>query len=169
MTVLNFEVVVSGKREDIWNILADFPGVSVYHPFVHNAYIINGTPQAGEGAERRCELSDDGKKFINERIARFVDGQEFDVEPSGGNQLAPVNNMIATVGLESLTNNQHRIYLKMSYQPKFGVIGMILDMITIKPLITRSIDAVLVGMKHHIETGQSVQSIGTLKAAGLLA
>lgn len=168
MTTLYFDIIVSGDKEKVWNTLADFAGVSVFHPIVRKSYAINGTPNTGLGAERTCELSDDGKKFMNERIVRFVDGKEFDVEVSGGNQQAPVNNLIATVGIESLNDNLHRIYLKMSYQPKFSIFGKILDLVMIKPLISKSINAVLVGFKHHIETGQPIQSVRTLKAAGLL-
>lgn len=169
MTSVYFDIIVSGDKETIWNALENFAGISVFHPFVHKSYAINGSSDRGHGAERRCELSADGKKYLDERIVRFVDGKEFDVELSGGNQMPPINNLIGTMGMESLTSKQHRIYLKTSYQPKFGLFGKVLDMITIKPLISKSLKTVLVGFKHHIETGHSIQSVRTLKSAGLIA
>lgn len=168
MTTLYFDIIVSGDREEIWKVLVDFAGISVFHPFVRKSYTINGTPDTGLGAERRCELSADGKKYQDERIVRFVDGKEYDVEISGGNQFAPVNNLLGTMGMESLTKNQHRIYLKTSYQPKYGPIGMMINTLILKPFISKALNGVLVGFKHHIETGQSIQSVSTLKAAGLI-
>lgn len=169
MTNLSFNITVDASKEKAWKTLADFAGISIFHPAVPKSYAINGTADTGLGAERRCELSDDGAKFVDERIVRFVDGKEYDVEIYGGNQIPPINNFIVTIGLESVTSNQTRIYLRANYQPKFGPIGAVMNMMMIKPFLNKVMNGILLGFKHHIETGSSVQSFGTLKAAGLLA
>lgn len=169
MTTLNFETTLNANKDEAWKILADFAGISVFHPVVPKSYAINGTGGTGLGAERRCELSDDGKKFIEERIVRFVDGKEYDVEIYGGNQMPPVNNLIVTIGMEELSPNQIRVYLVAKYQPKFGPIGTVMNMMMIKPFLSKAMNGILAGFKHHMATGESVQSFGTLQAAGLMA
>lgn len=169
MTTLNFEKVVNGNKDDIWQVLADFAGISIFNPSVPKSYAINGSGNTGLGAQRRCELSNDGAKFVEERIIRYVDGKEYDVEIYGGNQMPPVNNFIVTIGMEHVSGNQYRIYFIANYQPKFGPIGAVMNMAMIKPLLSKAFDGILIGFKHHMETGQPVQSFGTLKAAGLIA
>lgn len=169
MATLNFETTVNASKDKAWKVLADFAGVSIFHPSVPKSYAINGTGDTGLGAERRCELSSDGQKFVEERIVRFVDGHEYDVEIYGGNQLPPVNNFLATIGIEAIGANQTRVYMKVSYQPKWSIIGTVLNMVMIKPFLTKALNGILVGFKHHMETGQPVQSLRTLQTAGLFA
>ena len=168
MTTLKFDTIVTGDKDTLWKVLADFAGISVFHPTVPNSYVINGTDRTGLGAERRCELNNDGTKFVEERIIRFVEGEEYDVEIYGGTQMPPVTNFIITIGMKSLSENQHRIYMIANYQPKFGPIGTVMNMLIIQPFISKALNGVLIGFKHHMTTGQPVQSFDTLKAAGLL-
>jgi len=169
MTTLNFETTLNANKQEAWQVIADFAGISVYHPGVPKSYVINQSERSGLGAERRCELSNDGKKYIDERIVRFVDGQEYDVEIYGGNQIPPVNNILVTIGVESVSTGQTRIYIRLSYQPKFGPIGVVMDRVMIRPLMSKAMKGIIYGFKHHMETGEPVQSFGTLKAAGLVA
>jgi hypothetical protein len=169
MATLNFETTVNVSKDKAWNLLADFAGVSIFHPTVPKSYAINGTGDTGLGAERRCELSNNGSKYVEERIIRFVDGHEFDVEIFGGNQIPPVNNFIETLGVEAIGTNQTRVYMKVNYQPKWGPIGFIMNIMMIKPLLTKVLNGILVGFKLHVETGQPVQSFRTLQVAGLFA
>lgn len=169
MTTLNFETTVNVGKDKAWQTLADFAGISVFHPVVPKSYAINGTSHTGLGAERRCDLNTDGTKYVEERITRFVDGKEYDVDIYGGNQVPPVNNLIVTLGVESISTTQTRVYVIANYQPKFGPIGTVMNMMMIKPFLSKAMNGILLGFKHHMETGQPVQSFGTLKAAGLLA
>ncbi len=169
MTKLNFDITVNATKDEAWKSLADFAGVYTFHPAVPKSYAINGSSHTGLGAERRCELNSDGSKYIEERIVRFVDGEEYDVDIYGGNQMPPVNNFIVTLGVESVSANQTRIYVRANYEPKFGPVGMVMNMMMIKPFISKAMNGILLGFKHHMETGKPVQSFGTLKAAGLLA
>ena len=167
MTTIKAEIIVSGKREDIWQVLADFAHVDVYHPIVQKSYVINGAPETGLGAERRCELSTDGKRYQNEKITRWIEGKEFDVEISGGNVPAPVKNLVGTVGMETLTTNQHRIYLITIYQPVYGLIGQIVNMIMVRPFIARSLNRVLQGLREHLETQQQLHPVDMLRVTDL--
>ncbi len=169
MTTLNFETTVNVSKQEAWIVQANFAGISIFHPVVPKSYAINNSEQGGLGAERRCELNADGSKFIDERIVRFVDGQEYDVEIYGGNQIPPVNNLIVTIGLEEVSTNQTRIYLVAKYEPKYSFIGTIMDTVMIKPFLTKAMNGILAGFKHHMETGETVQSFQTLKLAGLIA
>jgi len=169
MTTLNFDITVNASKDDAWKTLADFAGISVFHPTVPTSYTINSTAGTGLGAERRCEFNSDGSKYIDERITRFVDGKEYDVEIYGGTQMPPVNNLSITLGIESISLSQTRVYVRASYQPKYGPVGMVMNMLMIKPFISKALNGILLGFKHHMETGQQVQSFGTLKAAGLVA
>lgn len=169
MSTLNFDITVNANKDQSWKILADFAGISVFNPSVPKSYAINGSSHTGLGAERRCELNDDGSNYVEERIVRFVDGKEYDVDIYGGTQLPPLNNFLVTLGVESISANQTRIYAKASYQPKFGPLGIVMNMVMIKPFLTKAFNGILLGFKHHVETGSLVQSFGTLQAAGLVA
>ena len=169
MTTLNFDMILDVNKGEAWKVIADFAGISVFHPAVPKSYAINQSERSGLGAERRCELSNDGKKYIDERIIRFVDGKEYDVVIYGGNQMPPVNNLIVTIGIQELANKHIRVYLQANYQPKYGPIGTVMNLMMIKPFLSKAMNGILLGFKHYMESGQPVQSFGTLQAAGLFA
>lgn len=105
------------------DIKSDFAEISISHPIVPKSYAINNSKQGGSRAECRCELNTDGSKFINERIVRFIDGQEYDVEIYRGNQMPPVNNLIMTNRLDEISSNQTRIYLIAKHEPNYDLSG----------------------------------------------
>ena len=169
MATLNFETTVNVGKEKAWDLLADFAGVSIFHPMVPKSYAINGTDDTGLGAERRCELNHDGSKFVEERIVRFDEGHEYDVEIYGGNQVPPVNDFLVTLGVQSINTNQTRVYMRANYQPKWGIIGATMNRVMIAPFLKKVLPGILAGFRHHIETGQPVESFRTLQTAGLVA
>ena len=68
MTKLTLSRTIHAPADRVWDILADFGGVHVFHPMVDASPITNGQ-DTGLGAERCCELYNGTK--VNEEITSF--------------------------------------------------------------------------------------------------
>jgi hypothetical protein len=68
MTKLTLSRTIQAPADRVWNILADFGGVHLFHPMVESSPVTNGQ-DTGLGARRRCELSNGTE--VNEEITSF--------------------------------------------------------------------------------------------------
>lgn len=163
MTQIHLERRIHAPKERVWEVLANFSGVSLYNPSVPNSYTLNAQ-HTGLGAERRCEFDAEGSKFIDERIIGWQEGQSYDVEIFDGNQIPPVKNLVATLAVQELGNDSI-VSFTFSYTPKFGPIGILMNIFMLQRLMTRVGNGILAGLDHYVTTGETVSSFSILKAA----
>ena len=68
MTSISLSRTIQAPADRVWDILADFGGVHLFHPMVESSPVTNGQ-DTGLGAERRCELYNGAE--ANEEITSF--------------------------------------------------------------------------------------------------
>lgn len=163
MVQIKAESIINAPKDKVWEVVADFPAVMNFHPFVPKSYSLNNTPHRGVGSERRCNLNEDGTNYVDERVVRYTEGESYDVDIYEGSQLPPVNNFNATIRVRSLSANQTVFALEMKYELKSNPIYWLMGRLMIPRFMNNLGKGVVAGAKYHIETGNYVESPAILK------
>ena len=153
MTTLKYEILINAPKSQVWDVIADLGGVVKFHPFVTKSYYVTDEKQ-GNGAARICELGP--KNSVNETAIAWNEGESITlgVEFIKG-QKPPVDNFTGTISLKEQGSGTVAAMI-IEFAPKFGPLGKIMDVILLRPQINKLVPNVLKGLKHHIETGETV-------------
>lgn len=155
MTRLQHEVSINASPSQVWQALADFGNISVYNPGIPKSYLTSAQ-SVGIGATRHCDLSQPGMA-LEERIIDWKEGEAYTIEVHGGEKLPPVEHMQVTLAVRSEANGSIASTV-IVYQPKYGVIGFLMDMMMMRKGMAGGMQGLLAGLKHYCETGERVES-----------
>lgn len=152
MTRIYHNIRINAPKEKVWSILADLGAIQNFNPGVKKSYYVSEEKQ-GPGASRVCELIPLGS--IKETATAWQEGESFalDIRP-----LSPIPPLKQAVGRFTLkADGQHTIItLAMEYNLKFGPLGVLLNALAFKSQFRRGLSDLLLGLKHHAETGELV-------------
>ena len=153
MTTLKHEILINVPKSQVWDMIADLGGVVKFHPLVTKSYYVTDEKQ-GTGAARVCELGPNTS--VNETAIAWKEGESItlDVEFIKG-QKPPVHYFHGTLSVRGQGSGTITA-MTLEYAPKFGPLGKILDVILLRPQFNKLVPNVLKGLKHHIETGETV-------------
>ncbi len=138
--------------ERVWEVLSDFGSVHRYHPGVETSPIKEGTPTSGVGSERVCNLYDGN--HLTERVTDFVEKQKLVIEVIDSSM--PMNTAAGVFDLRPMGQGKTEVTLTMKYVVKFGPFGAIMDKLLLERTMTRSLNALLAGLDHHLESGETI-------------
>lgn len=154
MTTHTAEIQIQASKETVWTALADFGGVWKYNPAVNSSRSLTAANE-GVGAERHCDLAFAGAA-VDERIVEWDDNGSYVVEIYDGKKLPPIKNVLARLTVKE-SGGSSIVTAKMDYETKLGPIGSVMDRFMISPKFGKAFSGMLVGLKHHIETGSNVE------------
>ena len=158
MPQVTAEQRINCSKRLVWNKIAGFSDTADANPYVYKSYPANDQT-TGKGAIRHCELNADGSEYSQEQIVDWVDGESYQIQMVGGTNPPPVDNLV--IELSVLAINSQASYLRMSfdYQPRWGIIGNIMNRLIIRRMLNKVAHNVLTGYRVHIETDQKIQSM----------
>lgn len=150
------EKVLNIPAAKVWAIVGeDYGAVANSHPKILSSNYINGSLQAGEGAERVCNFNEKGTQFLHERmlnynpVAMTFTNQVFQ---AGKFPLDPeVTRAIYTV--VDLGDGTCRLSFDMQYRTKPALMGSLM-----KSKFTGLIEDYFIAIEHHAKTGEKVNS-----------
>ena len=154
MSKVSREVRINAPKEKVWEALADFGGIQIFNPSVIKSYTINSKNE-GVGASRRCELNIPGS-HIDERVTEWVDGEKMVIEIYDGKKAPPFKRAFATISIREDGPNTTIATGVIEYKLKFGPIGALMDVALVKPQFGKGFGGLMAGLKHYVETGESV-------------
>lgn len=164
MTSFKTDIRINAPKSDVWKVLADLGGIQSYNAAVKKSYYSTDAKE-GVGAGRVCELIPMGE--VEEKAIAWNDQESYtlDVKPVGGNP--PLKRAEATLTVQE-DGNQTLVTMEMEYEVKFGPLGKLMDMMMMKPQFAKVVPNILLGLKHHVETGEEVDGavIKRLNAQG---
>ncbi len=165
MTTVSAEIHINAPKKRVWEIVADLGAVSNFHPFVPKSYY-DSVSKSDIGASRVCELNPN--MALKETVLSWHDGESYvlEVEFVKG-QKPPVNDLQARLSVKEI-NGGTLVTLQMSYQPRFGPIGWLIDQMMIKPQYKKMLPSIVDGLKHYAET-KEVVDLNVLKRIKLQA
>lgn len=79
---IHHEMEINTTPEKMWQVLAQYGDVSLFHAGVKESYKVTGsTNEAALGGERVCNIVDLGLKIVlKERITNYVEGEGYQYE-----------------------------------------------------------------------------------------
>ncbi|MBV7327256.1 SRPBCC family protein [Chloroflexi bacterium TSY] len=155
MTTLAAEVWIDAPKEKVWDIVADFGNISLWNPNVPNSYLTSDQT-TGEGTTRHCDLSLSGVT-VEERILEWNDGESMTIEIYDGTKTPPWKSAQATFTLKEKDGGTH-VVGAFSFEMKYGPIGKLMSKFMIEPQFGKAWQQLFAGLKHHVETGEQVDS-----------
>jgi len=142
MTLLTVERDIAAEASVVWALLNDFQHIDAFNPNLARSTHIGETPLEGLGAERRCDLKD-GRNWIKERVVDWRPGESYTVEIYAGTM--PIRDVRTTLAVTPKGAGS-RAVMQISYTPKLGILGRLLDVIMLRRKMTGLMHSVLEGL-----------------------
>ncbi len=150
-------VLINAGISQVWDLVSDMGGVYKYHPLVDKSPVLSESA-FGIGAKRRCEFYD-GSSVVEE-ITDLKEGKELNIALSEFS--LPLRSANATMKLKKAGDKSTHVTIQMSYEMKYGVFGMILGYVMVRPIMKMTFVKVLKGMNDHVTTGKLIGEKGAL-------
>lgn len=160
MTKFTIEKEIAADRRTVWKKLADFGGVSRFHPMVETS-VLTTAKQEGVGTGRTCTFYN-GKGEVHEEITAWEEGKVMTIAMKGGTM--PIQKALFHFQLSD-AGEKTKLTLVGEFQMKGGVLGAIAGPVMMKPMMKKMLTDVLVGLETHIATGKSIGYKGKLEEA----
>jgi hypothetical protein len=140
----NLSVIHKTKADPAtcWTLLSDFGNIDLFNPGVAKSYLLDGSQNAGVGAVRQCDLTD-GKSYLRERIIDWQEGKSYTVSIYEGT--IPLKDTRATLSIQP-DGAGSVLKMEMSYKPKFGPLGALMDVVMLRRMMEKSMRSVVAGL-----------------------
>jgi carbon monoxide dehydrogenase subunit G len=155
MTRLTREVRINAPKEKVWEILADFGGISKFNPNVSTSYCTSEA-NSGVGATRHCDLSFKGAS-LEERIVEWREGHSYTIEIYQGKNTPPFKTARASISVRK-DGNASIVTGTFDYSLKYGLLGVLMDKLMVQPQFSRAWSHLFAGLKYYAETGEPVEA-----------
>jgi uncharacterized membrane protein len=165
MTQVSAAVPISAPASAVWDVLSDFGNISAFNPSVKNSYLL-GDAETGISATRRCDLTVLGA-CMDERVIAWDLGKSYEVEIFDGSRM-PMKGAVARLEVLPVTETESRAKMTISYTLPGGFLGRLADRGGIKRQNQRTALRVLDGLKHHVESGETVLAGARLPHAAVV-
>jgi uncharacterized protein YndB with AHSA1/START domain len=149
MPSFSTEIRIAATPNEVWQVLADLGGIDRWNPGVLHS---KGTPGdiAGVGAGRHCLLA--GEKYIDEEVVDWQPAERLTMRIVATNlplKSADVCFTLSDAGGATL------VTVTPEYTVLYGKFGKFLDLLIVRRRYQRGMNALLAGLKRHLENGGS--------------
>ena len=160
MPKITREVHINAPKDKVWAILADLGAVQDYNPNAPKAWYTSEMKE-GVGASRHCDLVPMGS--VEERVIAWNEGDSMTIEIYEGKKVPflGVADLILKENSDGTT-----VTMDMDLKPRNKMLGSLLG----KPMtmqISKAVEGVLNGLKHHAETGELVTQKSDIQRAAV--
>ncbi len=146
---------IDASVEEVWRVVAEeYADIAKSHPYLSSSSYLEGSDHAGEGCERVCHLSDNGKKYTHEKQIDFDPKNHTFKVVIFHSQGLPLDSDYSTAiyRVQSLENNKSRLSFQMNYRTKPAFMGAMA-----KGKFKKTISDYLMGVDYHVTTGKNVE------------
>jgi len=153
------EIPVNVTAEEMWKVLSHYGDVSSFHAGVEESYHVDGSiNEAGMGCERVCNIIDMGLHIqLKERITELEEGKGYRYEVYEWKNF-PIQKMF--FGFSILQDEQAKTWLRIDIDYRAN--PALLTPLMAWKMKKLAFD-VLLGYKHHTETGEKKVPIKLLR------
>jgi len=149
MASITGEIQINAPKEKVWEVLADFGGVSKWAPSVTHS-VSSTEANRGVGCERQCDIP--GFGTLKERVTEWEEGQRISFSVEG---VGPMKSMLNEISV-SPKGDRTLVTFTVDFRMKFGPVGAIMDRLVVRRQMRKLAELTLAGLKHHVETGELV-------------
>lgn len=151
MTTLANSITIDAPPDRVWAILVNLAELAEYDPTVAKVTVTSAS-SSGLGASREVTMRD-GKHWFRERVSVFELGSALAFELTSCN--FPIASLSHSYSF-SESGSTTTVNQSMTYTPKLGLLGRLMDVIVIRRNTDNGIKAFLAGLKAHAETAPPV-------------
>ena len=151
---IEVEIEINAPAEKVWKAMVkDYGAISNWSPYIYAANYENGSLEGVEGAERKCDLNENGSRWVHERIAS-IDDRKMEMRNiilDGAKFPLDKENTQAYYRVKDNGNGTSTASYLMEFRGKPAIMtGMM------KGSFKKSLENNLKGLKHYVETGEEV-------------
>ena len=161
MKTFKKQITINASKKKVWDIVSNLGDIYKFHPGVSKSYYTTDSLE-GIGAARICELQPAGK--ILETVKSWNKGNGFLLEIDGLEKAPPVKNFTGQFELDQVDLQTTRVSLAIHYDMKLGTIGILMNKLIIQSKMEEGIDALLSGLKVHMEKGVEIKDSKSLQS-----
>ena len=157
MTTFSTTIKVNVPKEKVWEVLADLGSIYKWNPGVSHSYSTS-SETGGEGAMRHCDLQNakgGSIGYLKERAFDWRDGDGFTIDIYESN--LPLKRNYVKFDLKS-NGDGTIVTITPDYELKFGPLGVLADLLIGRRMLKKGMADMAAGLKHHIETGELVDT-----------
>lgn len=146
--------IIKAPVDQVWAVVGeDYGAIAKSHPKIVSSDYINGTLEAGEGAERVCNFNEKGTRFLKEKQVDFdPDNHMFknQVFQAGKFPVDP-EQTFAIYKVEAIDDQTTQFTFDMTYRTKPAFMGGMM-----KNSFKKLIADYAIAIEHYIQTGEAV-------------
>ena len=153
------EIPVNVTPEKMWTVLSHYGDVSSFHAGVEESYRVEGSiDEAGVGCERVCNIVDMGLQIqLKERITEFEEGKGYRYEVYEWKNF-PIQKMFFGFTIQQDIFGKTLLRIDIDYRANPALLTPLMAW-----KMKRLASDVLLGYKHHTETGENNTPIKLLR------
>lgn len=156
MSEVTVSQTIHSPLQAAWATFAeDFGGIYKFNPRVKHSPLTSSIT-SGLGAGRRCEFHDNST--LNEKIVGWESEKEVRIQMTGASM--PLKDIEAIVRFQAIDDNSCALDFTISYTPKFGPLGWVMDRVIVRMMMRKIIKEMLDGLDRHLTTGEIVDLPG---------
>lgn len=136
---------INAPVASVWEVLADIGGIADWNPGVMRSYV-SGDRAGKVGAARHCDLG--GKNYLDEEVVEWEEGRLLTMRVVGSNMPFKTADIRFTL---SSDGDGTAVTVAPDYSLKGGMLGRLMDALVVRRMYSRGMDALLSGLKEHVE------------------
>lgn len=148
MSSFTTEIKIDASLEGVWGVLADIGSIERWNPGVISSHATTGEA-TGLGACRYCDLG--GENYLDEEVVEWEDGERLTMRIVGTN--LPFKTADVRFRLHT-ENGATLVTVSPEYELKYGLLGGLLDALYVRHTYKKGMNALLAGLKQHIESDE---------------
>ena len=156
MAATRISRTINAPIDKVWPVLADFGETHRWNPEVPFSTTIGEKP-TGLGAQRKCELDDNGSKWITEEIVAYDEANHrYTVRLTGGPAKPPIEEVLVDIDATAVSAGSTEVTMAATLTGNGPIQTVMAAMgaLAMKRVLTR----VAHGLDHHVTTGENVTS-----------
>ena len=158
MSKLHHEITIDAPVQRVWQVLANLEEVQHYNPVVAQTRYVSSNRE-GPGATRRCEFKPKG--FSVERVIEWRPDEVLGIELIESSW--PLKSSRWWTRL-SPAGEKTRVSQDLEYEPKWGVLGKMMDAMMMRRKMDQTIADIFVGLKEFAEREKRVTAATSVPA-----
>lgn len=142
-------MVLEQPQQQVWNIISDLAQASNYVPGVERVEITSNL-STGEGASRRVYKAQGD--WLDETVTQWYDGLGFNLRLHQGDAAPfPFASASFEYNLQALSATATAVHMSLVYQPRYGLLGQVLDGLFLGGQVEKQVMGVAQGLKQYSE------------------
>jgi hypothetical protein len=147
MSSFTSTITINAPVDEVWAVLADIGSIHRWNPGVVSSYVTTGSAE-GVGSGRHCDLG--GKNYLKEEVVEWGAGKGLTMRIVDTNLPFKAADIRFTLRPD---RGATVVDVSPDYVLKFGLLGRALDWVYVRNSYMKGMEALLSGLKHHVEGG----------------